>query len=50
MNHDPLYFAQTFGFFMELFFVLLGIWGFFWVLTQLVAPILHDIFRNIRRF
>jgi len=48
MSHDPLYFAQVFGFFIEFFMFGFSVWGFFWVLRKLVAPGVRDVLRGIR--
>jgi len=48
MNHDPLYFAQVFGFFVWVSLFLLSVWGFFWVLRVLLAPLIQQILKGIR--
>lgn len=48
MSHDPLYFAQVFGLFVWVVLYLLAVWGFFWVLRVLVAPLIREILRGVR--
>jgi len=48
MSHDPLYFAQVFGFFMEFVMFLFAVWGFFWALSKLVAPFVRTVLGGLR--
>jgi len=48
MSHDPLYFAQVFGFFLWISLYMLAVWGFFWVLRVLVAPFIRTVFIGLR--
>jgi len=48
MSHDPLYFAQVFGFFLYVSLYLLAVWGLFWVLRVLLAPLVREILKGVR--
>jgi len=48
MNHDPLYFAEVFGFLLWVVLYLFAVWGLFWVLRKLLAPLIRDILGGIR--
>jgi len=38
-----------FQFFLELFLSLFIIWGFFWVLRQLVSPLIRYVLKSLRQ-
>jgi len=50
MIHDPLYLAQVFGFLINFSIGLFGIWGFWFVLARLMAPLLKAVLHGYRRF
>lgn len=49
MNGDQ-YLADVFGVFLNFFLVGLGVWGFWWVLIQLLAPLVRYILTGWRDF
>ena len=48
MIHDATFLTTVFAFFLNFSLGLLGVWGFFWILGKLLAPLLRLILGGIR--
>jgi len=48
MTHNAVYLTQVFSYFLWLALYMVAVWGFFWILRMLVAPLIRDILRGVR--